>query len=129
MKAASVPRRDFLKTSALATAGLSLMGGLPARLFAAEPQRKIGFALCGLGGLSTNELAPALQQTEFCRLAGIVTGTPAKAAKWKAQYNLPDPFEKEWGGNTNTGMVMLEPGQSTEWKVRLELYDLADVRH
>jgi predicted dehydrogenase len=90
MKAASVPRRDFLKTSALATAGLSLVGGLPTRLLAAEPQRKIGFALCGLGGLSTNELAPALQQTEFCRLAGIVTGTPAKAAKWKAQYNIPD---------------------------------------
>jgi aldose 1-epimerase len=41
------------------------------------------------------------------------------------QYNLPDPFGKEWGDDTNTGMVMLQPGQSTEWKVRLELYALS----
>jgi len=31
-----------------------------------------------------------LQKTNFCKLAGIVTGTPAKAQKWKAQYHLPD---------------------------------------
>jgi len=90
MKTASIPRRDFLKTSALATAALSLTGGLPARLFADEPARKIGIALCGLGSLSTHQLAPALQQTKFCRLAGIVTGTPAKAARWQAQYGIPD---------------------------------------
>jgi len=85
MSPSFVSRRDFLKTSALATAGLTL---LSAR--AAEPTRKIGIALCGLGNLSTGQLAPALQHTQYCRLAGIVTGTPAKAAKWKAQYNLPD---------------------------------------
>src|ERR1700686_5534069 len=89
MKTPSIPRRDFLKTSALATAALSLSGGLPERLFADESARKIGIALCGLGNLSTNQLAPALQQTKYCRLAGIVTGTPAKAARWKAQYNIP----------------------------------------
>jgi predicted dehydrogenase len=78
-------RRDFLKTSTLAVAGLPLMSAL-----AAEPKRKIGFALCGLGNLSTHQIAPALQTTEYCRLAGIITGTPAKAEKWKAQYNIPD---------------------------------------
>ena len=57
---------------------------------AAEPKRKIGFALCGLGSLSTHQIAPALQNTEYCRLAGIITGTPAKAEKWQAQYNIPD---------------------------------------
>jgi hypothetical protein len=51
---------------------------------------KLGFALVGLGSLSTHQIAPALQKTNFCRLAGIVTGTPAKAERWKAQYNLPD---------------------------------------
>jgi aldose 1-epimerase len=45
-----------------------------------------------------------------------------------AQYNLPDPFGKEWSDDTNTGMVMLEPGQSTEWKVRLELYALGAAK-
>jgi predicted dehydrogenase len=43
-----------------------------------------------LGGLSTNQIAPALAKTKNCRLAGIVTGHPAKAEKWKAQYNIPD---------------------------------------
>lgn len=85
MKSPFLSRRDFLKTSALAAAGLPLLGAV-----AVEPKRKIGFALCGLGSLSTHQIAPALQHTEFCRLAGIVTGTPAKAARWKAQYNIPD---------------------------------------
>ena len=57
---------------------------------AAEPDRKIGFALAGLGNLSTHQIAPALQKTKFCKLAGIVTGHPAKAERWKAQYNIPD---------------------------------------
>ena len=56
----------------------------------AAPGRKIGFALAGLGSLSTHQIAPALQKTKFCRLAGIITGHPAKAERWKAQYNIPD---------------------------------------
>jgi len=61
-----------------------------ATTFAAEPKKKIGFALCGLGTLSTHQLAPALQHTEFAHLAGIITGSPEKAKRWQAQYNLPD---------------------------------------
>jgi hypothetical protein len=37
------------------------------------------------------------------------------------QYNLGDPFSKVWGSQ-NTGMVTLTPGQSTTWKVRLQLF-------
>ena len=37
------------------------------------------------------------------------------------QYNLADPFGKEWG-STGTGMVTLEPGQSTKWHVRLKVF-------
>lgn len=36
-------------------------------------------------------------------------------------YNYPDPFGREWAKEPDTGMVVLQPGQSTEWKVRLEL--------
>ena len=57
---------------------------------AQAPARKLGVALCGLGSLSTNQIAPALQKTRFCRLAGIVTGTPSKAAEWQKKYDLPD---------------------------------------
>ncbi|HEX8547495.1 MAG TPA: Gfo/Idh/MocA family oxidoreductase [Cytophagaceae bacterium] len=51
---------------------------------------KLGIALVGLGGYSEEQLAPALKETKYCRLAGIVTGTPSKAAKWKKKYDIPD---------------------------------------
>lgn len=51
--------------------------------------RKLNIALCGLGRYA-GYLAEGLQQSEYCRLAGIITGTPAKADKWKQQYNIPD---------------------------------------
>ena len=54
-----------------------------------QPNRKLGVALVGLGYYSANLLAPALQQTQNCRLAGIVTGTPSKTAEWMQKYNLP----------------------------------------
>lgn len=37
------------------------------------------------------------------------------------QFNLNDPYNKSWGKNDN-GMVLLQPGQSVSWKVRLELF-------
>ena len=40
--------------------------------------------------MSTRQLAPALQKTKYCRFTGIVTGHPAKAELWKAQYEIPD---------------------------------------
>lgn len=51
---------------------------------------KVGVALVGLGYYSTDLLAPALQLTENCYLAGIVTGTPSKASAWKEKYSIPD---------------------------------------
>jgi predicted dehydrogenase len=51
---------------------------------------KLGIALVGLGKYSEKQLAPALLETEHCRLAGIVTGTPEKAEKWRRKYNIPD---------------------------------------
>jgi predicted dehydrogenase len=51
---------------------------------------KLGVALVGLGSYATGQLAPALQETENCYLAGIVTGTPSKAATWKEKYGIPD---------------------------------------
>jgi len=62
----------------------------PASLEALQTGKQLGVALVGLGKYSTGQLAPALQQTKLCKLAGIVTGTPAKAAKWQQQHNIPD---------------------------------------
>lgn len=38
------------------------------------------------------------------------------------QYNYMDAFGPEWHG-MDTGLVTLKPGESTEWHVRLELFD------
>jgi predicted dehydrogenase len=82
-------RRRFMAGSA-ALAALPFISTRVTRSLAAESRRKIGFALCGLGSLSTHQIAPALQKSANCRLAGIITGTPAKAVRWKAQYGIPD---------------------------------------
>ena len=55
-----------------------------------EKPNKLGIALVGLGKYSTKELAPALEKTQHCYLAGIVTGSPEKAKTWKKQYNIAE---------------------------------------
>jgi glucose-fructose oxidoreductase len=84
----TVTRRNVVKTLSLGSASLLLS---PSFSSASVPQkRSLGVALVGLGYYSTDLLAPALQQTKHCHLAGIVTGTPAKAEAWKQKYNIPD---------------------------------------
>ena len=83
-------RRHFIKSAAVATVSAPWIRRLNTTARAADADRKLGFALCGLGSLSTYQIAPALQKTKNCRLAGIITGHPDKEAKWKAQYNIPD---------------------------------------
>ncbi len=83
-------RRDTLKALGLA-GSLGLIS--PTELLAAcspVKKEKLGVALVGLGYYSTDLLAPALQLTKHCYLAGIVTGTPSKAESWKTKYNIPE---------------------------------------
>ncbi len=79
-------RRDTLKTLSL-VAGTSLIS--PSCLFSeAKNINGLGVALVGLGYYSTDLLAPALQQTKHCHLAGIVTGSPEKAKTWQEKYGV-----------------------------------------
>ncbi len=82
-------RRDVLKSIVIGGAAVLFS---PHSLLAATSGKKdrLGVALVGLGYYSTDLLAPALQQTKNCYLAGIVTGTPAKAEVWKKKYNIPE---------------------------------------
>ncbi len=78
-------RRRFLAQTAALAAAPWIAGVSSGQ----APARKLGVALCGLGSLATNQIAPALQKTANCRLAGIITGSPTKAADWQKKYNLP----------------------------------------
>src|SRR5688572_19897487 len=71
-------RRNALKTLAMGTGGILLSPQI-LRVSGLGKKDRLGIALVGLGYYSTDLLAPALQQTKNCYLAGIVTGTPAKA--------------------------------------------------
>src|SRR5690606_27254857 len=51
-------------------------------------EKKLGVALVGLGTYSEKELAPALMETSYCRLAGVVSGSAEKREKWSRLYQL-----------------------------------------
>ena len=78
-------RRPFLAT--LGATAAALTTGTRAQ---EEAGKKLGWALVGLGSLSTHQIAPALARTKHCKLSAIVTGTPAKAEAWKKKYSIAD---------------------------------------
>jgi predicted dehydrogenase len=84
-------RRAFIRTSSLGIGALALGPALSSLAVAsAKSDKKLGIALVGLGNYSYGQLAPALQHTQNCYLAGIVTGTPAKAVDWSQRHNIPE---------------------------------------
>ena len=89
MSSTKPDRREFTK-ALLAASTASLWSGRRPEAPPLPQDRRLGFALVGLGSLSTNQIAPAFERTRFCRLAGIVTGTPAKAATWMARHGIPN---------------------------------------
>ena len=85
-------RRDFLKTSAKGIGAAALFQMVPKLSLSAAHhagKKTFGIALVGLGNYAMNQLAPALQETEHCKLTGLVTGTPEKKTKYGQEYNIP----------------------------------------
>jgi len=78
-------RRSFIKQ----VSALSLAAALPQISFSSTKQN-LGVALVGLGDYSTNILALALQMTQYCHLAGIVTGSPDKIPLWQEKYKIKE---------------------------------------
>ncbi len=80
-------RRDFLKTTTLATAA----SAFPLICATSKaPKRNLGVALVGLGYYSSAELAPALLEANHCHLAAIVTGSAHKIPEWQKKYGIKD---------------------------------------
>lgn len=86
---ASVSRRHFLgQLSIGASAALAL--GTDVRGQAPAAPRKLGVVLAGLGNYAKGELLPALKETQFCRLAGVVTGSAEKGQAWAREHGFPE---------------------------------------
>lgn len=79
-------RRDLLK--AMGVLGLATQA--PWLFAQPRPRKRLGVALVGLGSYASGQLAPGLQLTEHCYLAGIVTGSPEKIPQWQERYQIPD---------------------------------------
>jgi predicted dehydrogenase len=87
---------------------------------------KLGIAIVGLGTYSTDELAPALQQTAHCYLAGAVSGNRQKLAAWQQKYKLPekacytyDTFDRiSDNADIDIVYVVLPNALHAEWVVR-----------
>lgn len=92
---AKVSRRSFVKNMGLGVGASTVIPTLVSfdhlskTMFPAYQGRKLNIAICGLGRYGTL-LAKGLEETSYCRLAGIITGTPAKAKSWKKKYQIPD---------------------------------------
>jgi predicted dehydrogenase len=83
-------RRDFLQKIGLGAAAATLTSAR----FETSPMlkhtdKKLGVALVGLGNYSNIQLAPALMETQYCELRGIVTGSPEKMPIWCEKYKIP----------------------------------------
>lgn len=84
----SVSRRRFLATTAKTAGALAATAAFPSLLSGKQPAEKLGVALVGIGTYSNMILGPSFENTESVYLAGIVTGTPAKATEWQEKYGL-----------------------------------------
>jgi len=90
----NLTRRSFLQKAGMGAGTAALAVTLPSFITLSEAKtspyagRKLNIALCGLGRYA-GYVAEGLQTTQYCRLAGIVTGTPSKAEEWKKKYDIP----------------------------------------
>ena len=52
------------------------------------PDRRVGFAIVGLGRLSIDQILPAFGRSKFCKPVALVSGDPEKARKIADQYGI-----------------------------------------
>lgn len=115
-------RRSFLSTAAAGLGGAFLLGagqkrpappaggpiphadgsippvGGPTALRGRRGEdRQLGFAVVGLGGLTMNQIVPALAKTRYARLAGAVTGTPSKGRRMVEEFGLDPASVYDYG--------------------------------
>ncbi|MCW3089885.1 MAG: Gfo/Idh/MocA family oxidoreductase [Ferruginibacter sp.] len=85
-------RRSFLQNMGVGAGAAAMAATLPSFVNISEAVnyegKKLNIALCGLGRYA-GYLASGLEASTYCRLAGIITGTPSKAVEWQKKYAIP----------------------------------------
>lgn len=119
-------RRKFIWQTAVGLFGVAYHAQSFPRILLPVAKKRLGVALVGLGYYSTDLLAPALQLTDHCYLAGVVTGSPAKAEKWKKQFGLADKNLYNYSNfdtiannpDIDVVYVVLPPSMHAEYSIR-----------
>ena len=79
---------DEISKRTFVAAGLA--AALPLGAKAAEPGRKLGYAILGLGYYATRIIMPRFAECEHSRLTALVSGTPEKLKTFGEQYGIPE---------------------------------------
>ncbi|RAK66160.1 Gfo/Idh/MocA family protein [Hymenobacter edaphi] len=133
---ATESRRQFLRQAGLSAAAAVLAG--PAAATALAPlttttrfmqdanQKKVGFAIVGLGKYATEQMLPNFKNCQHARIAALVSGSPDKARRLAAEYGV-EPKNLYSYQNFDTlkdnpevdvVYIVLPPGLHAEYTVR-----------
>jgi glucose-fructose oxidoreductase len=92
MKQSPSNRRQFLQSTGLTLAAASLAGVRSAAQprLPGPPEKKLGYAIVGLGSLSINQILPAFAHCRHARVTALVSGDAAKAKTLATAYGVPE---------------------------------------
>jgi galactose mutarotase-like enzyme len=93
---------------------------LQAGILGDGPVAEIRDAAAGYG----LRLTPLTASIKFMR---VVAPTGADWISIEPDTNVDDPFGREWPNPDDTGLISLQPGDSLQWHVRLEIFSLATL--
>lgn len=87
----TIDRRAFLQRLGGGLAAASL-APTPLAALGAEPlqERKLGWAIVGLGSYATRQILPQFRNCRYSRVAALVSGSPEKARTLAQQYGVPE---------------------------------------
>lgn len=132
---ATESRRQFLRQAGLSAAAAVLaspaaatgLGLLPTETPMQDAnQKKIGFAIVGLGQYATEQMMPAFKECKHARITALVSGSPDKARKLATEYGV-DPksiydYQNFDSLKDNPAVdvvyIVLPPGLHAEYTVR-----------
>ncbi|AHJ96827.1 Gfo/Idh/MocA family protein [Hymenobacter swuensis] len=88
-------RRRFLRQAGLSAALAAVAGPAVALPFTEttspmqyDDQKKLGFAIVGLGKFAQEQMMPAFKDCKHARITALVSGSPDKAKKLAAEYGV-----------------------------------------
>lgn len=72
------------------TIGGAMLGSAISGAALAQPSRKLGYAIVGLGSYATRQMMPRFAECAYARLTALVSGTTEKLARYGAEYRIPE---------------------------------------